>query len=299
MAALGVRNARDTVPMRRGHRDHVTRLRSADQGTALFAVRVVLIALTIAGAVVLAGGGDAFWLCLPAALLVASLSRTRAGAALSTTAVIAAAAVARVVWPHVRPVSSPLLGLLVLSASVTLLVAVRERLERERDALRDVALSDPLTGIANRRLLHSRAEYEIARHTRARRRFALVMLDLDGFKLLNDRFGHAAGDELLRDVAAALTRATRAQDTVARIGGDEFCVLAPETDGPGTRPLAARISQTVADATAGIVALRASVGIAVFPDDGVNAATLLHAADQRLLRAKRERQAGHSQRRAA
>ncbi len=101
------------------------------------------------------------------------------------------------------------------------------------------ALSDPLTGLANRRLLMSMAEYEVARHRRADARFAVVMLDLDGFKLLNDRYGHAAGDQMLRDVGAALTRALRSQDTIARCGGDEFCVIAPETEDP--RVLAERI----------------------------------------------------------
>jgi diguanylate cyclase (GGDEF)-like protein len=189
--------------------------------------------------------------------------------------------------------------LLVIAASVAVLVAVRERQNREHDALRNVALSDPLTGIANRRLLMDRADYEIARHTRARQKFAVVMLDLDGFKLLNDRFGHAAGDELLCDVAAALTHAMRAQDTVARIGGDEFCVLAPETDHPHTVPLAKRIATTVTEATEGIETLSASVGIAVFPDDGVNTAALLQAADERLLGAKRSRRARNPRRRAA
>jgi diguanylate cyclase (GGDEF)-like protein len=185
---------------------------------------------------------------------------------------------------------------LVLSASVTVLIAVRERLERERDALRNAAFTDPLTGIANQRVLRSRVEYEIARHARGRRSFALVMLDLDGFKALNDRFGHGAGDELLCDVATALTGAIRAQDTIARIGGDEFCVLAPETDAAGTSRLVTRITQTVLDATAGVQTLRASVGIAVFPDDGLNPTALLHTADQRLLSAKRERPRGRSRR---
>lgn len=178
-------------------------------------------------------------------------------------------------------------------------IAVRERLERERDALRNVALSDPLTGIPTRRLLLSRAEYEIARHRRTRHNFALVLLDLDGFKLLKDRFGHAAGDEVLCDVAAALTDAMRAQDTVARLGGDEFCVLAPETDGPRTVPLAQRIAETVREATAGIETLSASVGVAVFPDHGVTASALLHAADERLLQAKRSRRGERIRRRAA
>jgi diguanylate cyclase (GGDEF)-like protein len=200
---------------------------------------------------------------------------------------------------HLHPHPPPLLALFVPIASVTILIAVRERLEHERDAMRDFALSDPLTGIANRRSLLWRAEYEIARHTRARRNFALVMIDLDGFKLLNDRFGHAAGDGLLHDVASGLKRSMRAQDTVARIGGDEFCVLAPETEERGTETLAARIAHAVGAATVGVETVRASVGIAVFPEDGVTAGALLAVADERLLEAKRARQRARGRRRAA
>jgi diguanylate cyclase (GGDEF)-like protein len=248
---------------------------------------------------VLAGGGQAFWLCLPVALVVTALSRSRLEALASAAAVTTAAAVPLTGWLAVKRLPSPLLTLLVLATSVAVLVAVRERQRRERETLRTVALSDPLTGIANRRLLHDRADYEIARHTRARQKFALVLLDLDGFKLLNDRFGHAAGDELLCEVAASLTQAMRAQDTVARIGGDEFCVLAPETDQPHALPLARRIADTVAGASAGIESLRTSVGIAVFPDDGLDTATLLRAADERLLNAKRGRGTVQARRRAA
>ena len=260
---------------------------------------MALIAVLTGALVGSAGGGEAFWLCLPAALLASSGAGTRSEAVLSAALVVAAAAVPLTGWLHTAPVPSPPVALLTLSASVAISVAVRERLERERDALRNVALSDPLTGIANRRLLLSRADYEIARHRRTRHSFAVVMLDLDGFKLLNDRFGHAAGDEVLCDVAAALSHAMRAQDTVARLGGDEFCVLAPETDRPHTFPLAQRIAETVRDATAGIERLSASVGVAVFPEDGVSASDLLGAADERLLLAKRERRGDRVRRRAA
>ena len=106
--------------------------------------------------------------------------------------------------------------------------------------MQHAALSDPLTGLANRRMLMSMADYEIARHHRADARFAVVMLDLDGFKLVNDRYGHAAGDQMLCDVGAALTRVLRSQDTIARLGGDEFCVIAPETENP--RALAEKIA---------------------------------------------------------
>lgn len=162
-----------------------------------------------------------------------------------------------------------------------------------------LALGDPLTAIAIRRALLLHAEYEIARHTRERRTFALVMIDLDGFKRLNDRFGHAAGDDLLREVAIALKNSMRAQDTVARLGGDEFCVLAPETGDSGTVRLATRVAQAVGSVTAGVNVVRASIGVAIFPEDGKTTSALLEIADQRLLDAKRERRRGPVQRRAA
>ena len=180
-----------------------------------------------------------------------------------------------------------------------MVASVREPLQRERDVLRDYALSDPVTGVANRRSLLIRADYEIERHRRARRSFALVMLDLDGFKLLNDRFGHAAGDDLLRDVAGALRRAMRGQDTVARFGGDEFCVLAPETDERGVGPLSDRVTKAVSDVSVGLETVAGSVGVAIFPADGVTVADLMRAADERLLEAKRRRRGDPARRRAA
>jgi diguanylate cyclase (GGDEF)-like protein len=183
------------------------------------------------------------------------------------------------------------LWLVILTPGVAVIAMLHERvrLERERDELLAAALSDPLTGLDNRRSLLSRADYEIVRHLRDRRSFALVMIDLDGFKALNDRFGHDAGDELLCDVADALIAGLRAQDTVARLGGDEFCVLAPQTDRAGTPPLAARITRAVAQASAGVETVRASVGVALFPQDGRSVAELMRAADQRLFAAKRAR----------
>jgi diguanylate cyclase (GGDEF)-like protein len=154
--------------------------------------------------------------------------------------------------------------------------------------MRASALRDPLTGACNRRGLDERLAYEVARHSRERRRFAVVALDLDGFKAVNDRFGHPAGDELLRDVADALRGAVREQDTVARLGGDEFCVLAPETGRQGGRQLAVKIAQAIARVTTGIDAMSASVGVGVFPDDGRNALSVLEAADAAQVQAKRK-----------
>jgi diguanylate cyclase (GGDEF)-like protein len=189
------------------------------------------------------------------------------------------------------------LAILVPAASVLILIATRERLRRERDSLRATALRDPLTGAANRRSLLERVDYEIARHTRSGRSFCVLMLDLDGFKALNDRFGHAAGDDLLCDVSAALTRAMRDQDTVARLGGDEFCVLAPETDAP--ERLVSRAMAAVGRVTAGVEVLGASAGAAVFPADGATIEALLEVADQHLLELKRTRRRARVERRAA
>jgi diguanylate cyclase (GGDEF)-like protein len=251
-----------------------------------------------AALVALAGGGDSFWLSLPLALLLSALPAGRLASGLSAAVPIGAAlGAARLAGSGTAP--SLALAVLVPAASVAVLVAVREQLVSEREALRVSAATDPLTGVANRRSLLTRIEYEIARHRRAGRSFALLMLDLDGFKRLNDRFGHAAGDDLLCEVAAALASAVRDQDTVARIGGDEFCVLAPETDAAGARKLASRVMTGVGRVTAGVEALGASPGVALFPHDGTSAATLLQAADEQLIEVKRVRRSSRAQRRAA
>ena len=194
--------------------------------------------------------------------------------------------------------SLPALWLLVIvpAACLVVLQGMAGRLRRERDAMEQAAFSDALTGVANRRLFMSVAEHEIARHSRADERFTVVMLDLDGFKLLNDRYGHAAGDQMLREVASGLSRTLRNQDTVARLGGDEFCVIAPQTGNP--RPLAEKIVAAVAAASGGHLELRTSVGLAVFPEDGTTIELLLRTADERLLSAKR-RLYGSAQKRAA
>jgi diguanylate cyclase (GGDEF)-like protein len=257
-------------------------------------------ACAVAAAVVLvAGPANGPWLCVPLALAACAGTDTARGGLGAAAAVIAAGLLATVALAH-RGGAQPVLLAVVGLASAGVLTVVRERMARERDALRGYALTDPLTEIANRRSLLARAEYEIERHRRARRSFALVILDLDGFKRLNDRFGHPAGDSLLRDVAAALERAMRAQDTVARFGGDEFCVLAPETDEDGVDRLASRIADAVDGVTVGLETVHASLGISVFPFDGSAVADLLDAADQRLLDAKRRLRSGRrGQRRSA
>jgi diguanylate cyclase (GGDEF)-like protein len=245
-----------------------------------------------AGAV---GGADGFWLCVPIVLLGAAVGSTQIGAfcgalPVLVTGVLVADAV------HRGPLPPVWLMLVVPSACAVVLQSLSGRLRRERELLQRAAFSDPLTGLANRRMLLSMAEYEIARHQRNKSRFVVVMLDLDGFKLLNDRYGHAAGDQLLRDVAEALTTTLRRQDTIARLGGDEFCVIAPETE--NSRALAEKITDAVAHTASGIQGLHTSVGVSVFPDDGITIEPLMHAADDRLLAAKRSRDS-RPQRRAA
>ena len=261
---------------------------------------LLLFAIGTAGVVALGGGGAAFWVCIPVALLAAARAERTRAAVMGTALVIAAAGVPALALHHRSPGgSSVALGLLIPVASVTVMMRVRVRLEQETKRLRHSALSDPLTGIANRRSLLLRIDYEIARHSRGRRGFAVVMIDLDGFKALNDRFGHPAGDDLLRDVASALERTIRAQDTVARIGGDEFCVLAPETDASGVERLESRVARAVERVTAGVDTLHASLGVSLFPAHGRTPEELLEAADERLLAAKRALGARRVARRAA
>jgi diguanylate cyclase (GGDEF)-like protein len=262
--------------------------------------RVVLVAAGGALAVAACGGGDAFWLSVPLALLVAGPAESRRQASFGAAAVVLAASLPALLNPRLGPLPSAPLVLAVVGGSVAVLAAVRARLASERSAMRRWALTDPLTGVANRRGLGERIEYEVSRHARQKHRFAVVMIDLDGFKGVNDRFGHPAGDELLRDVAASLLEAVRDQDTVARLGGDEFCVLAPETDHAGGEHLADRVREAVRRVTTGLDNLSASVGVGVYPDDGATAPAVLDAADAAQIAAKRLRASGRRvERRAA
>ena len=269
--------------------------RSRNRPVAPAPLRFALIAALSGLPAVVVGGPSGFWLGLPAVLLAASIGSTFVATLACAVPVLIVDAVAA---SALAGSSIPALWLVVCvpAACIAVLHGMARRLRRERDAMERAAFSDPLTGLANRRLLMSVAEHEIARHHRARERFSLLMLDLDGFKLLNDRYGHAAGDQMLCDVAAVLEQALRSQDTVARLGGDEFCVIAPATADP--RPLADKVIAAVSEASHGHEELRTSVGIAVFPEDGTTIERLLLTADEHLLSAKR-RLHGMSQRDAA
>ncbi len=155
-----------------------------------------------------------------------------------------------------------------------------------------LAHHDALTGLANRALLNERVSEAMARARRTNGSLGVLCLDLDGFKAVNDLHGHAAGDQLLREVAARLCRSVRETDTVARLGGDEFVVLQSDPAPPeAVRALAERLVATLAEPydlgnglAQGIVTT--SVGVALFPDDGDDPDMLLHNADTALYRAK-------------
>ncbi len=156
-----------------------------------------------------------------------------------------------------------------------------------------LATHDRLTGLANRWLLEERLAHALARCQRQRTAGALLFLDLDGFKAINDRHGHAIGDRMLVVAAERLIHAVRASDTVARWGGDEFAVI---LEGIGCREVAVDRGHELVERLAEPVALagfsgplRASIGVALFPEDGEDAGTLLRHADRRMYRAKGRR----------
>jgi diguanylate cyclase (GGDEF)-like protein/PAS domain S-box-containing protein len=150
------------------------------------------------------------------------------------------------------------------------------------------AFHDPLTRLPNRALLNDRLAQVVERARRSRRRAALLFLDLDRFKLVNDSLGHEAGDQLLVEVARRLTSAVRSVDTVARLGGDEFVVLVEGEPDDAVLRLADRVARLVAEPIQleqGTVNTSTSIGIA-FASDAESAADLLRDADTALYRAK-------------
>ena len=164
----------------------------------------------------------------------------------------------------------------------------RARLEAQ---LEHQALHDPLTGLANRTLFFDRLNHALQQAARDRKQVAIVMIDLDRFKSVNDAYGHEAGDQVMRKIAARLGAGLRRTDTVARIGGDEFAMVLPNVGG---RQAATVMLAKVLRAVPARIAVRRSwvevglsAGLALYPDDGGDLDTLMRAADVEMYAAKR------------
>jgi diguanylate cyclase (GGDEF)-like protein len=164
--------------------------------------------------------------------------------------------------------------------------------EYANDGLIRFAFTDYLTGLKTRGYFEQQLELEIKRSERKKTHFALLMIDIDFFKQLNDRYGHHAGDQVLRDVASILMKDMREVDTVARYGGEEFVIVLPETAGPGARLVAERLRRAVeqakffAGSPIAVERLTISIGIAVFDQDAHFRRDLIEFADAALYAAK-------------
>ncbi|CAB4939865.1 unannotated protein [freshwater metagenome] len=182
-----------------------------------------------------------------------------------------------------------------VSGVVTSFLDVTDQREAEH-LLAHLAVHDPLTGLLNRRGFDEALSRQLAHARRYGTGGSVLVLDLDGFKAVNDTFGHDAGDALLRDVADLLRTNTRATDVVARLGGDEFAVLLPEGDGAAAEGAARSIASTLATQppVGGTRALRLEISIGAAMIDGSEDATaVLSRADREMYRAKRERRDRH------
>lgn len=157
--------------------------------------------------------------------------------------------------------------------------------------LSHLAAHDALTDLPNRLLLNDRLTAAIALAERHKRMIAVLFLDVDGFKAVNDSLGHLAGDEILRSIAANLQTVVRRSDTVSRYSGDEFVIVLPEIEAPGDAALVARKLVRAASGPHRLdsrtVTVTASIGIALCPDDGRDAETLIKHADAAMYEAKR------------
>lgn len=164
----------------------------------------------------------------------------------------------------------------------------------QEEGSRNAALHDDLTALPNRALFSDRLEHGIAQAKRHRWLLAVMFVDLDKFKSINDTYGHQAGDAVLQTVAMRIKHTTRSDDTIARFGGDEFvCVLTELHDQSEIAMIAAKILKAIrapCDLHVGDVivstCLAASIGISVFPKDGASAAALINRADEAMYGAK-------------
>lgn len=261
----------------------------------------LLLALVVVGLAVF--GGEFSWqgrhyplefLCVP--LLLWSAFRFEQREAATVVVLLSGLAIwgtLRGDGPFARPAFNESLLLLQafqgVTAIMTLIVAavVAERREAE-ERLRRLAVLDPLTGLANYRQLVMALDAEILRSSRTERPFALVLMDLDGLKQINDQHGHLVGSLALRRVAETLLGSCRGIDTAARFGGDEFALVLPETGDAAAWHVARRVAERVAR-DGEQPPLSVSAGVAVHPRDGATLEALMNEADRSLYEAKARR----------
>jgi diguanylate cyclase (GGDEF)-like protein len=181
-------------------------------------------------------------------------------------------------------------------ASQAAIVMERNGFHKKAEELKKQTISDHLTGLLNRRYLYERLKDEVARSRRQGHHLCLLMLDLDGFKSINDSFGHLFGDQILIGIAEILLNTVRSMDVVARYGGDEFMIILPETADSRAFEIAERLRDRVAHQGApaaeaselGLPPLSASIGIACYPEHGETVDLLIGNVDKALYRAKNQ-----------
>lgn len=259
-----------------------------------------------------AGGGSTAWMvtgCIIAALLFSK--RVAMGAIGFATLVLGLAGWAFVSGWHKLPVNlnimltqwpswaNVMVSVAATTGIITLALAAYSRgllqalkeLENQRDQIEHMASHDNLTGLPMLRLAVDRCDMAIRHAQRAQQKVALLFIDLDGFKAVNDTFGHEAGDHVLREVAKRLKSSVRAADTAARIGGDEFVILLTGLENADfAGDVAAKLIRVVGQPIAyegQELEVGASVGISIFPDHATDTLALRKAADEAMYSAKK------------